>query len=83
MYGLKDIEINNILEVLANCRSVNKAILYGSRAKGNYRNGSDIDLCLVGDALDLTMLLKILIIKKLILLMKKLKIIYTMILIMS
>ncbi len=25
--------------------------LYGSRAKGNYRDGSDIDLTLMGDAL--------------------------------
>jgi predicted nucleotidyltransferase len=27
---------------------VEKAVLYGSRAKGNYKNGSDIDLALVG-----------------------------------
>jgi len=28
-------------------------VLYGSRAKGTYRPGSDIDLTLFGDALDL------------------------------
>jgi predicted nucleotidyltransferase len=28
---------------------VEKAILYGSRAKGNYKNGSDIDLTLRGE----------------------------------
>ena len=28
-------------------------MLYGSRAKGTYRPGSDIDLTLFGDALDL------------------------------
>lgn len=28
---------------------VEKVILYGSRAKGNYREGSDIDLTMVGD----------------------------------
>jgi len=32
---------------------VNKAVLYGSRAKGTYRPGSDIDLTLFGDAIDL------------------------------
>jgi predicted nucleotidyltransferase len=31
-----------------------KAVLYGSRAKGNYQNGSDIDLTMDGGA-DLTM----------------------------
>jgi len=34
-------------------------ILYGSRARGNYRNGSDIDLALVGKELDLTTLFKV------------------------
>jgi predicted nucleotidyltransferase len=33
---------------------VEKAVLYGSRAKGNYRNGSDIDLTLYGGE-DLTL----------------------------
>ena len=38
---------------------VEKAILYGSRAKGNYRNGSDIDLVLVGAELNLSQRFKI------------------------
>jgi len=33
---------------------VEKALLYGSRAKGNYKNGSDIDLTLIGGP-DVTM----------------------------
>ncbi len=32
--------------------AVQKAVIYGSRAKGNYHTGSDIDLTLFGDALD-------------------------------
>ncbi|MDN4165180.1 nucleotidyltransferase domain-containing protein [Cytophagales bacterium LB-30] len=35
------------------------AILYGSRAKGNYRPNSDIDLTLKGEHLDLSLLIKI------------------------
>lgn len=31
-------------------------MLYGSRAKGNYRNGSDIDLTLIGDQLNYSQL---------------------------
>lgn len=39
--------------------AIEKAILYGSRATGNYRPGSDIDLTLVGEKLNLTTLQKI------------------------
>lgn len=35
------------------------AILYGSRAKGNYKNGSDIDLTLKGRGLNLSVINKI------------------------
>ncbi|MFW6310464.1 MAG: nucleotidyltransferase domain-containing protein [Prolixibacteraceae bacterium] len=59
MYGLKDIHITKIQSVFANYRSIEKAILYGSRAKGNYQNGSDIDITLVGENLDLSTLFKI------------------------
>ena len=38
---------------------IEKATLYGSRAKGNYRNGSDIDLTLKGEALTLSILSKV------------------------
>ena len=34
-------------------------VLYGSRAKGNYREGSDIDLTLMGDVLSHTQLNRI------------------------
>lgn len=59
MYGLKDIHIKKIQAVFANYSTVEKAVLYGSRAKGNYRNGSDIDLVLTGENLDLSTLFKI------------------------
>lgn len=59
MYGLKAHIIEAIQEVLAQYPQVEKAILYGSRAKGNYRNGSDIDLTLFGNSLDLNVLQKI------------------------
>ena len=53
MYGLKEKHIKAINSVFSKYPQIEKAILYGSRAKGNYRNGSDIDLTLVGDNLDL------------------------------
>ena len=53
-FGLKETTIEKIGAVLAKFPQVEKAVLYGSRAKGNYKNGSDIDLCLYGDK-DLTL----------------------------
>ena len=49
-FGLKPETIQKICGVLAQHAQVEQAILYGSRAKGNYKNGSDIDLTLKGDA---------------------------------
>jgi predicted nucleotidyltransferase len=59
IYGLKNETINFIQQILASYPEVEKAILYGSRAKGNYRVGSDIDLTLLGDKLNLSILHKI------------------------
>jgi predicted nucleotidyltransferase len=58
-FGLKPDTISRINSVLAAHPEIEQAILYGSRAMGNYRTGSDIDLCLKGEALTLTQLLKI------------------------
>ncbi|MHB1052612.1 MAG: nucleotidyltransferase domain-containing protein [Thiobacillus sp.] len=58
-FGLKPDTIARINGVLAAHPEIEQAVLYGSRAKGNYRAGSDIDLCLEGDALTLTQLLEI------------------------
>lgn len=58
-FGLKPETMARINGVLAAHPEIEQAVLYGSRAKGNYRVGSDIDLCLKGDALSLTQLLKV------------------------
>lgn len=51
-YGLSDNHIAAIQRILQAYPKVSKAVLYGSRAKGNYRPASDIDLTLQGEALD-------------------------------
>ena len=53
-FGLKETTIKKICDVFKRYALVEKAVLYGSRAKGNYKNGSDIDLTLYGGA-DLTL----------------------------
>lgn len=55
-YGLKKHTINKINEVFTQFPEVEQAILYGSRAKGNYRSGSDIDLTLKGNNINLRIL---------------------------
>jgi uncharacterized protein len=59
-YGLPQSAIQKINVVLSHYPQVEKAILYGSRAKGNYKNGSDIDLTLHGMDLSLNVIYKIL-----------------------
>jgi uncharacterized protein len=48
-FGLKEAVIKRICGVLVRYPQVDKAILYGSRAKGDHKHGSDIDLTLMGD----------------------------------
>lgn len=51
-FGLSPKVAGTIRQILADYPEVERAVIYGSRAKGNYKNGSDIDLTLMGDALD-------------------------------
>ena len=53
MYGLPTETIENIQAVLDKYEQVQEAIIYGSRAKGTARQGSDIDLVLIGDEINL------------------------------
>lgn len=59
-YGLPQSAVQKIRAVLSRYPQVDKAILYGSRAKGNYKNGSDIDLTLHGAELTLNVIYRIL-----------------------
>jgi predicted nucleotidyltransferase len=59
-YGLSESTIQKIHSVFSNHPEVKTAILYGSRAKGNFKNGSDIDLSLRGRDLTLNVIYKIL-----------------------
>jgi len=45
-FGLSPVTLQKIRHVLAQHPRVARAVVYGSRAKGNYKPGSDIDLTL-------------------------------------
>jgi predicted nucleotidyltransferase len=58
-YGIKKKHIANVKDIFAGHKEIESVILYGSRAKGNYRPGSDIDLTLKGKNMNLSLLNKI------------------------
>ena len=59
-YGLPDRTLNTLNSIFGKYPEIKQVILYGSRAKGNYRNGSDIDLTIkIQDNFSFTNLLRI------------------------
>ena len=58
-FGLNDKIIASICKVLSGYPQIESVIIYGSRALGNFKNGSDIDLTIKGSDLDMGILTKI------------------------
>lgn len=50
-YGLKDIELQKLCKVFESNERIERVVLYGSRAKGNYKPFSDVDITLIGEKL--------------------------------
>lgn len=48
-YGLKQQYIDELRAILRDIPGIEEAVLYGSRARGDYGCGSDIDICLKGE----------------------------------
>ena len=59
MYGLSDKEFDEMTAIFSKCKNLEKVILYGSRAKGNYKKFSDVDITLEGVNLTLADLFQI------------------------
>jgi len=51
-FGLTKETIDKIKSVFIKHTEVEEVIIYGSRAKGNHRDGSDIDITLKGEKLN-------------------------------
>jgi predicted nucleotidyltransferase len=58
-FGLSAEHISKITACLRQSAKIEKALLYGSRAKGNFKPGSDIDLTLIAPTMTLTELLEL------------------------
>jgi predicted nucleotidyltransferase len=51
-FGIPEKSIGKICGIFAQHPEIDRVILYGSRAKGNFKPGSDIDLTLVINHID-------------------------------
>jgi uncharacterized protein len=47
-FGLSQLAVDTLIAAISKYAAIDRAIVYGSRAKGNFREGSDIDLTLDG-----------------------------------
>lgn len=57
--GLTDIELSKLSGIFSKYTDIEKVILYGSRAKRNYKPFSDVDITLIGDAVTHSQLCKL------------------------
>ena len=58
-FGLEAREMDKIVKSIASIEGVDKAVLFGSRAKGNHKPYSDVDISLVGKSLSYSDLLRL------------------------
>lgn len=52
MFGLTDTDLEIVVSILRSHTEIDTALIFGSRAMGNYKPGSDIDLALQGTAVN-------------------------------
>lgn len=57
--GLSQATLDKLNCVFPQHKAISSVLVYGSRAKGNYRPGSDIDLTIKGDVLEFAELMQI------------------------
>ncbi|WP_163712867.1 nucleotidyltransferase domain-containing protein [Mangrovibacterium lignilyticum] len=58
-YGLSDQTLASLQQLFSQHQEIDEVILYGSRAKGDFHEGSDIDLSLKGTKVDFSCIQKL------------------------
>lgn len=56
MLGLTEVDLAYITKCMEAFEEIKKAVVFGSRAKGNYKIGSDIDIAIFGENITFTTL---------------------------
>lgn len=59
-FGLSDTVVEELQNVFRRHQNIERVLIFGSRSKGNFRAGSDIDLAVIGENIDYGQLLTIL-----------------------
>ena len=47
-FGLRPQDLTEIIEMIRQFPDIEEAVIFGSRAKGNYKKGSDVDIAIKG-----------------------------------
>lgn len=55
-YGLLQQDLDEIIRTLQRFPAIEEAIIFGSRAKGTFKKGSDIDIAIKGKGIDHTVI---------------------------
>lgn len=58
-FGISEKSYELIIETLKKYPEIERAIIFGSRAKGNFKPGSDIDLAIIGNKCTIDLALKL------------------------
>jgi predicted nucleotidyltransferase len=48
IYGFPEKDLENVISIIRNNSRVDDIILFGSRAKGNFEKGSDVNIAIKG-----------------------------------
>lgn len=48
-FGLTEKDLAYIKAVIAEFAEIRQAVIFGSRAKGNFKRGSDVDIAVLGE----------------------------------
>ncbi|WP_294186688.1 nucleotidyltransferase domain-containing protein [uncultured Clostridium sp.] len=48
-FGFKEFDLKYIKEKISGFDEIERAVIFGSRAKGNYKPGSDVDIAIMGE----------------------------------
>ena len=59
-FGLSETVIKELQDIFRKHTNIKKVLIFGSRSKGTYRTGSDIDLAVVGEGIEYNQILTIL-----------------------
>lgn len=51
-FGIPELSMKLIIEAITAFDQIECVLIFGSRAMGNYKNGSDVDLAIMGDHID-------------------------------